>query len=181
MTTTTKDGWIVTASDVQFELFAPRPAMVRIEDIAHALANLCRFNGHTQEFYSVAQHSVLVSLNVHPALALAALLHDASEAYLGDMVRPLKRSMPAYREVEDHVTLVIEMAFKLRLTDEDRAIIKFADERALMTERRDLLKPSGHRWNLIDRRAQPFDDVIVPLGPLEARAGFLARFAELTA
>lgn len=179
MTTTTKDGWIVTASDVQFELFSPAPVMVRIVDIAHALANLCRFNGHTQDFYSVAQHSVIVSRNVPDHLALAALLHDASEAYLGDMVRPLKRSMPAYREAEANVERVIEEAFGLALTDEDRAIIKFADERALMTERRDLLRPSSHRWNLIDRNAKPFIDEIEPQGPREARAAFLDRFARL--
>lgn len=91
--------WILTFSGERFYPFSPAPEEVKTKDIAHALANICRFNGHTRGFYSVAAHSVHVSRLVPPEFALEALLHDAAEAYVGDMVRPLKRGLPAFEEV----------------------------------------------------------------------------------
>jgi len=75
-----------------FDILNPRAEDVRIEDIAHALSQQCRFTGHTKTFYSVAQHSVLASTLVAAPDELWALLHDASEAYMGDMNRPLKHA-----------------------------------------------------------------------------------------
>lgn len=170
-------GWILTTSGVRFELFAPTPAMVNIRDIAHALSHACRFGGHTLDFYSVAQHSVIVSHHVPPEEALTALLHDATEAYCGDMVRPLKRQMPAYREVEDRIWEAIRARFDLGPMT---PAIKEADERALQTERRDVMPVSTHRWAKDEERAAPFEDVIFPLGPRVAREIFLQRYAELT-
>ena len=85
----------------------PRIDKVAIEDIAHGLAFQCRFNGQTCDFYSVAQHSLIVADLVPESHRLAALLHDAAEAYLGDMVKPLKVLMPEFSGIEDKVTALI--------------------------------------------------------------------------
>src|ERR1017187_10636100 len=78
-------GSITTFSGIHFWPLLPNPADIRIEDIAHALSNQCRFAGHAREFYSVAEHSVRVSQLCPPEDALWGLLHDASEAYLTDV------------------------------------------------------------------------------------------------
>lgn len=102
-------GSIITISGAQVDLILPRADQFDIDDIAHALGNVCRFGGHVPHFYSVAEHSVRVMRHVSHLpyhVQLAGLLHDAAEAYIGDMVRPLKRSQPlgdAYMHVEDEI------------------------------------------------------------------------------
>ncbi len=97
---TRKGDYIATYTGKQFYPLDPRPEDVCLEDIAHSLSNLCRFTGHTDtdRFYSVAQHSVICSTIVAPEAALLALLHDAAEAYLGDISRPLKRDLYVFTE-----------------------------------------------------------------------------------
>ena len=115
------DGFIRTWPSMSYvDLLNPDVDMIRLEDIAHALSQTCRFGGHVARFYSVAEHSIWVSQQVHrtfgdPLLSFAALLHDAAEAYLGDIVRPLKHlpTMTVYREVEGRMERVIEEAFGL--------------------------------------------------------------------
>ena len=85
----------------RFYPLEPRIDDVDIEDIAHGLAYQCRFNGQTNAFYSVAQHSLIVAALVPEELRFAALLHDAAEAYLGDMVKPLKVLLPGFSEIEE--------------------------------------------------------------------------------
>lgn len=92
--------WIQTATGGQFWPMDPQPDEIDINDIAHALAMLCRFGGHCLRFYSVAEHSVLLSHAVPPEHALWALLHDATEGYLVDMPRPIKAFLPGYKEAE---------------------------------------------------------------------------------
>ena len=82
-------AYSMTASGLGFDPEDPKPEAIVIEDIAHALSNICRFGGHTGSFYSVAQHSVLVSLHTNAKFARAGLMHDASEAYIGDIIRPV--------------------------------------------------------------------------------------------
>lgn len=107
------DPWIVTHSGKQFDFHNPTPDMVCIEDIAHALSMSCRFGGHTQYHYSVAQHSVNVARLVPEEHKLVALLHDATEAYIGDMVSPLKVLMPEFKKKEEAVWAVISEKFNV--------------------------------------------------------------------
>ena len=104
--------WIQTYTGKPFDIFEPDQMSINLWDIAHSLANQARFNGHTMEFYSVAQHSIIVSRLVpnHLDMEAIGLLHDASEAYIGDLVRPIKKSMPSYVEVEEKIQRLI---FKL--------------------------------------------------------------------
>src|SRR5882724_10226297 len=112
-----KSAWIITFTGLKFYHLNPQPEMVTIEDIAHALSNIGRWTGHTRYFYSVAQHSVYASLICPPEFAFDTLMHDSSEAYLGDMNRPLKHftaAGPAYREIEEKVEQVIFKKFGVR-------------------------------------------------------------------
>ena len=116
----------------------PRPEEVSLTDIAHHLSMLCRFNGGLNRFYSVAEHSVIVARVVaqtNPRYALWALLHDASEAYLGDMIRPLKHSSAGvgYREVESNVMRSAILPY-FALPKEEPPIVKLIDARLCITE-----------------------------------------------
>ena len=98
-----------------FDVLHPNPEQIHLEDIAHALSNLCRFGGHTDRFYSVAQHSVMMAtLEMVPdELRLTALLHDASEAYLVDVPSPIKQLLPKYQEIEEMIHLCVARRFGL--------------------------------------------------------------------
>lgn len=151
---------------------------IDIIDIAHALSNICRYGGHVEQFYSVAQHCVLVSRTVPAEHALRGLLHDASEAYLIDVPRPIKRSkgMEVYREAEKLLEAKIYLRFGL--SPEDPSCIKTADNQLLRTEQRDLMKPAPAAWK--DYRVGALPETITPWPPTFARSMFLERFSELT-
>lgn len=122
----------------------PRPAEIHIEDIAHALSLICRFGGHCKEFYSVAEHSVRVSQLLPPELALDGLLHDAAEAYIGDMVRPLKAMLPEYCSAEDLIRKAIAARYGINPIEPPE--VTFADNVMLATEARDLLHAPPAPW-----------------------------------
>jgi hypothetical protein len=173
-------NWFLSLKGRQLYPFDLRPEDIDIEEIAHSLAHLCRFNGHCREYYSVAQHSYLVARQLPPELALAGLLHDATEAYCGDMIRPIKRAMPVYVELEECIWKAVSVAFGLPI--ELPAEVKVADTRMLQSERRDLLAP--HRWawmedQIGDPSAQPYTDSIFPVCPREAKANFLEYYDQL--
>ena len=157
----------------------PRPDEIDPVDLAHALSLLCRYGGHVDRFYSVAEHCVLMSQSVAPEYALWALLHDATEAYVGDMVRPLKLQMPEYRAVEDRVELAIASHFRIDVTPTMHTAVKRVDTRILIDERAELLGPSPHGWSSLDGM-QPLCVEIVGWSPVVAEAMYLARFRELT-
>lgn len=132
-------AWIQTFSGIAWNLEAPRADDVRLVDIAHALARICRFTGHTRgdRIYSVAQHSVLVATYVelqHPELYLAALLHDAHEAYLGDISRPLGTLLPGFAELKRAHDRVIAEWAGIAPTDFQHPAVREADAVMLATE-----------------------------------------------
>jgi 5'-deoxynucleotidase YfbR-like HD superfamily hydrolase len=173
-------AWIHTFTGLKFYLLNPRPEMIRIEDIAHALSMLCRWTGHTKYHYSVAQHAYYCSLIVRPELALAALLHDSSEAYLNDINRPLKHFTdvgPAYLKVEEKVERVIFKKFGLQFPISPE--IKQADNRMLFTEKAELI--NGEEWCYKWEHDGSLADIkIEQWTPRRAEKMFLRRFAELT-
>lgn len=164
---------IQTHSGIYFDLLNPSPEDVRIEDIAHALSNLCRFGGHTRTFYSVAQHSCLVAALVPDPLKLHALLHDAAEAYCGDMVSPLKMCIPGFSTIEKRIQAAICERFNLPL--ELPSEIKRADLVALATERRDLMPDCPHKWDCLDG-IEPRRERIPNLKSHSVKRRFLERF-----
>jgi hypothetical protein len=105
--------YIRTYTGRKFWPLDPQPDEVAIEDIAHSLANSCRWTGHVRRFYSVGQHSLFCMAwvkGVAPAIRLQALLHDASEAYIADIAKPIKPHMPQYRTIESRLMEVISEA-----------------------------------------------------------------------
>ena len=171
---------ILTRSGVYFNLLDPRPDDVCIEDIAAALSKLCRFTGHTRHFYSVAQHCMLVSSNAPDHLKLHALLHDASEAYLGDVSSPLKQLIPEYKVLEGNVQATIGEAFGLRgLLPDEQSLLRELDLRALKTERNLFMPPTDVTWPVCDH-LEVFDvQFFSALHPWQAENGFLQVFKKL--
>jgi hypothetical protein len=172
----------MTSQGRYFDLLQPESHNFPVREIAHALSNLCRFTGHTRRFYSVAQHSVLVSYMVPKKHALQALFHDASEAYLGDVSSPLKALIPDYRMIERRVEHAIAECYGFQ--NPPPACIKRADLQALHIERRMLL-PQGPRemlkvWPGATRYRGELPD-LPPVPPFGAKYRFLQRYQELTA
>ncbi len=142
-----RGDWFETFSGVKFWALDPLPSEIHLTDIAHALSHICRWNGHCSTFYSVAQHSMLVASICDPANRKWALLHDASEAYLGDMIAPLKHNTVfAEKFVEAEDWLMRMIAEKYNLPWPMPAEVKHADKVITATERRDLVS-FRHPWN----------------------------------
>lgn len=134
-------GWIQTFTGRRFYPADPEPDQIDPADIAHALSLLCRYGGHVRSHLSVAEHCVLMSRTFDdPVLARWALLHDATEAYVVDLPRPLKRQLPAYQVIEDRVALAV--AERFGLDPVMPAAVKDADNRILLDERSALLTPT---------------------------------------
>lgn len=210
--------WLQTHSGKKIDLINPTPEMVDIEDIAHALSMICRFNGHCREFYSVAEHSVLVEvmgsqmmrqeaarnsrkLSVPPKptsefvqKSLELLLHDAAEAYIGDLTTPLKRGLDSLgvvfpppemkvsklAELEARWLRAIGQAFGLgdRLA-EPSDIVQQADEHVLAIEVTTLFHPVQSCW--WEKRGRPRSgELMLPCWtPAEARRQFIGHFRML--
>lgn len=170
-------NWIQTYTGRKFWPLDPRPEEVCVEDIAHALSLVCRFGGHCKEFYSVAQHSVFVS-KYCPNYPLWGLLHDAAEAYLGDLTRPLKVSLldagvSFYADAEAGVMRAVCDHFGL--TYDQLKEVKDADRVLLYTERRDLF---AQQLDWLPGPI-PMRFTIVPMAPRQAECYFLDTYREL--
>jgi uncharacterized protein len=176
--------YLQTVSGRRVNPFDPDPDQIDIGDIGRALANQCRFGGHCRVFYSVAQHSVIVSQIVERRGGdvedvFAALMHDASEAYLGDMPHPVKHRSPlgaAFRAAEEHLERALRERFGIRA---DVPEIKRADRALLATERRAFSAETWH-WPELDG-VEALDLELEAWSPDEAERAFAARYAELDA
>ena len=161
-------AWITTFSGKRFHFLEPTPDEVDIRDIAHHLSLLCRFTGACKLFYSVAEHSILVAELVPQELKLSALLHDAAEAYINDISRPVKYSHKL-DDTEAVIMSVIVDKFGINPTAPE---IKEADNVVMATEARDLM-PNTDCWASLP---DPSPTKIVPITPRMAELGFLLRF-----
>lgn len=176
-------GFIVTYTGKRFSLVTPRPEDVDIRDIAHSLAMQCRWAGHCHRFYSVAEHSIFVSHRVADDMALMALLHDAAEAYLLDIPRPIKK-MAGFAEVYTRVEQLLEEAIAIRFGIEApflRDAVKRADDDAMLIEASHLMrgKEAGVReWWDHDLWRQA--GALTGWDPVRAESEFLYRYNWLT-
>jgi hypothetical protein len=177
---------IQVASGTIIDPLHPNVDRILIEDIAHGLANQCRFAGHTRTHYSVAEHCVRLSEIVPRRDALWGLLHDATETYLIDLPSPLKRD-PAfgdrYRKAEAKLLKAIAMRFGL-VGDTVPETVHHADLRMLMTEVRDLMPHIGsdeerELWKPWLGRTHPLPAIIVPWSARRAEQLFLKRYRQL--
>lgn len=166
---------IQTYTGIEFYPLDPRPEDIKIADIAKALSQQCRFSGHCRQFYSVAEHCVRVSrVLVGYQHKLQGLLHDASEAYLVDLPRPIKDHSvmgTAYRDIEANLNCAIAERFGIPPSFDPEVIV--ADNRLLVTEARDLMKtPLVGKWP----DAQPLPERIEPWLPAQAEREFLKEY-----
>jgi predicted HD phosphohydrolase len=193
--------WFLTYTGKKFFPFQPNVADICLEDIAHSLSRICRFNGHTQEFYSVAQHSAeMAQMAVRDGepveVARWCLLHDAAEAYLADLYRPIKANIAwtvpngkqaeygdwssafvPFENVESRLLYAIARRFDLLLPIP--AKVAEYDERMLATERRDLLRPGGPAWENFTAQPYPPPFRLYPVNPYAAEGFFLSMFQTL--
>ncbi len=168
---------IATGSGKYFDYKDPKPSQLDIKDIAQSLSNICRFNGHCS-FYSVAEHSVhCATLAIKTGLPdqdiYAVLMHDAQEAYTGDMCKPLKNIMPEYAELEDRIEKVVQKHFKI---NNDRpALVKTFDLQMLKAEKAHLFPKDKENWFAFEDVAE----VSITIGcwnPDEAAIRFLQLY-----
>ncbi len=171
-------SFIQTLSGKHFNYNDIQEDAIVIEDIATALSHICRFAGHLPEFYSVGQHSVLVSHLVPQEFALEALLHDAAEAYMQDIPAPLKRLLPDYLVIEERVDAAIRKKFGL--PTEQHPTVKYADLVMLASERRDFEIDDGTDWPMLDGIIPTDQFVINPVRPGQSYGMFMNRFNQLT-
>ena len=147
-----------------------------IEDIAHNLSRICRFNGATKKHYSVAQHSVIVSHVVPEKYAMSGLLHDSAESFIGDMSSPLKQLQPTFKKLE--IDIERYMFGKMGIPFPMHSSIKLADLQVLAAEIRDL-QPHASDWaGVID--IEPYPKKIIAWNTDKAYNEFMKRYEELT-
>lgn len=175
--------FVTTHSGGRFYLTDPRPEEVNIEDIAHALSHICRFTGHVQKFYSVAQHCVLAADCAPDEHKLAALLHDAGEAYTNDISSPMKWALNklsggALKSMEFAIATTIYRRFDVPTPLDP--VVGEIDLRLLMTEARDLL-PYDADIRGIENAPKPYTRPIAPWSSQTARRLFLEFFEALMA
>lgn len=170
---------IFTWSEFYFDYSKPFENRINIEDIAAGLSNTCRFAGQCHWFYSVAEHSVLVSHVVPDEYAMIGLLHDAAEGYVGDVPAPLKQLLPDFRRIEDSLQQAIWRNFDIIPSEEAMEAVHEADLAMLKLEQKEVMG-NKDRWYRLDK-VKPADTSVSFWSPHEAREEFLARFKELSA
>lgn len=174
------DGFIITYSGRKVYPLSITIDKICLHDIAHALANKCRFAGHTKRFYSVAEHCILMAENDLPGPAVWRLFHDAAEAYLPDLPSPIKSRFPALVSAEHNITQLIRKKFKLpELTTKIHGLIKQGDLAIRYWEGKELMvNHPDAEW--FPRKAIPKIDIKCWL-PEEAEQRFIGKACELLA
>ncbi len=167
-------GWIQTFTGKQFWPLDPKIKDICIEDIAHGLSMICRFNGQCNRFYSVAEHSLLVSHYVNPVYAFHGLMHDAAEAYISDMAKPVKDKMMAYKAIENKLQSAINERFGIY--NFDTWMVKEVDQRILVDEMNVLMPNQPADWG---HNVSGFGAIPELMTPDESEKLFLKRFYEL--
>jgi len=176
--TTSRHGdWMQTVTGRQFWPLDPRPEEVHIEDIAHALSMICRFGGHCLEFYSVAEHCCHVSDYCPTKDKLWGLLHDSTEAYAGDIIRPIKPWLNGYKGIELRIMECVCQRFNLMPIQPDN--VSIIDQRILGNEARDIMAPPPIPWYFIGESLPKLK--IQCWSPKQARMEFAERFYRLYA
>lgn len=171
------DSFIITYSGRKFFPFDPKIEQIDIVDIAHALSNLCRYNGHCSEFYSVAEHSILVSQAVSKENALWGLLHDAAEAYICDIPSPFKKYLEQYAGYESVILELIKEKFDL-IGDIPKEVM-FIDKQIQVNEMEALFPIRLDECELKD--VEPVKDVIIKCWtPDPVKYLFLDTYSNLT-
>ncbi len=177
------EGSASTFSGEVVSLKRPLVSTIRMGDIGHSLALQCRFNGHVRELYSVAQHSLLVARALEiwhrdKRLTRLGLLHDAAEAYTGDVIRAMKHVCPGVREIDGGLMRVIYEATGAGApTEEEKALIKEADRTILLLEA-EALMPPGRVYDPSPGR--PVEGIsISPWSPARAKRAFLRTWESL--
>lgn len=181
--------YMLTASGKHFDLLDPKPEQVDHRVIFAAISKLCRFTGHCSETYTVGQHSLLVMSLVPAEFRFEALMHDAAEAYTGDVGTPFKAALAemgctAFREIEHRIELAVRAKYGLpeKLSPE----VKHADRVALGLEKRWLMQEDYEAWSILEGVELPpdsdFQDPdlhwLWPLGPMTG--GFYFEDVERT-
>jgi hypothetical protein len=177
MTNSVMSGWIQTYTGRKVYPLALTPEQIDLEDIAHALSMKCRFTGHCDRFYSVAQHSVLVATRIaknNPELMRDALMHDAAEYILPDVASPIKPYLPGFKELEHHVEKIIALRFGL--TFPRNPLIKHWDNVMVVTERQWFMKQvPGLEW---DVPAEPLKNYTIESWTPEVTEKIFLHFAK---
>lgn len=176
-----RESWMQTFTGRRFYPYAPQVDDVCIEDIAHALSMLCRYGGHCLRFFSVAEHSILVAdwlkaQGYDARMQMHGLLHDATEAYLVDMPRPIKKYLRGYNELEASLWSVIAVAFGMDA--ELPEPVKAADDAVLMAERNQNMRLTPELWTI---NVAPADVTLQCADPGVVEFWFLERFKEINA
>jgi hypothetical protein len=171
-----KSPTILLHSGEYLNLLDPKSSKFSIEDIAHGLSMTCRFNGQCNYFYSVAEHCVFMSHQIQTEYAFEALMHDASEAFLGDIVTPLKKILPAYQEIEKSFERQIALRYNLPMKMSPQ--VKKADTRMCVTEKQQLMN-NFDVWDEGMRDVLPYN-IDLPCWPSDyAKQMFLQTYERL--
>lgn len=186
------ENYIETHTGKKFHFLEPDPSEIDIMDIAWSLSLQCRYNGHVKRFYSVAEHCChiydymfhvmgvgnwpMVDKTHGDMLLRTALLHDASEAYLSDIARPIKNMLPDYKKLEANIEKII--ATKYQTLFPLPGSVKELDTRILFDERQQLLGSSGNVWAIDNTDLKPLDVIIHGWPPVDAYENFMKRLRE---
>ncbi len=175
------EPWIQTYNGKKFNFIEPDSDMIDIEDIAHALSMQCRHAGHSRYFFSIAEHSILVSSLLPTKIAIAGLLHNAAEAYITDIPTPLKDLLPNYRWIKMQVQKTILKSFRIKLSDAEHKTIKLADAQVLKIETSCLI-PKSCIDNCVEKLPASIESESIEINawkPTIAKAVFLDNFYKL--